>query len=43
MARENMGTRDFGGVGGAFLFAFFPLSLSSPYHKPRVKKSFKQS
>jgi len=27
IAREKMGTHDFGGAGGAFLFAVFPLSL----------------
>jgi len=32
-----MGIHDFGGAGGAFLFAVFPLSLSSPCHKPRLK------
>jgi hypothetical protein len=37
IAREKMGTHDFGGAGCAFLFAVFPLSLSSPYHKPRLK------
>jgi len=37
IARKKMGTRDFGGAGGTFLFAVFPLSLSSPYHKPRLK------
>jgi hypothetical protein len=37
IAREKMGTRDFKEAGGAFLFVVFPLSLSSPCHKPRLK------
>lgn len=34
-ARDRMGTR---GYGATFLFVVFPLLLSSPYHKPRLKK-----
>jgi len=37
IAHEKMGTRDFGEVAGAFLFVVFPLSLSSPCHKPKLK------
>jgi len=36
ITREKMETCDFGEVWGAFLFAVFPLSLSSPYHKPML-------
>ncbi|RHN80474.1 hypothetical protein MtrunA17_Chr1g0188691 [Medicago truncatula] len=37
IACEKMETRDFRGVGGAFLFVVFPLSLSSPCQTHRLK------